>query len=460
MRALSGNKNKTRDLTHGPIGKQLFWFSLPLFAGSLIQQLYSTVDLIFVGRILGKDAAAAVGASTFLVICILGFFIGLSVGIGVIAAREFARGEYGELHRIVHCTAGLTIIFSIVFTILGLVLAPTILEWMNTPPEIMHQGTVYIRVFLLSLFSIVSYNVGSGILRALGNSLSPMIYQLIGGIANVLGNLLFVYYWNFGITGSAMATVVSQTLAAGLVIFHLYNMDERYRLRFKQIYLDWPLSREIFRIGIPAAIQTIVITLSNIVVQTNINGLGVNSIAAYAAYFKVENVIYLPIMAIGQACSTFISQNVGVGKIMRSKRGTTVSIYFGLIVTAISISTVLYFADFAFSLFTSDPDVIAIGSGIAFVIMPFYFLYVFLEVLASSIRGSGSTLPTMFIILVNMCLIRIGVLKLIMYFSPTATSVAWVYPITWVFTVASLYWYYKSERWNPVKIIAKPEAAQ
>ena len=458
MKALSGKK--TKDLTHGPIAKPLFWFSLPLFAGSLIQQLYSTVDLIFVGQNLGKDAAAAVGASTFIIIIIIGFFIGLSVGIGVIAAREFARGEFDELHRVVHCTAGLTIAFSVIFTILGIWLAPTVLEWMNTPPEIMHWGTVYIRVFLLSLFSIVSYNVGSGILRALGNSLSPMIYQLIGGIANVIGNFLFVYYWNFGITGSAMATVVSQTLAAGLVIRHLCTMDERYRLRFKQICIDWPLAREIFRIGIPAAIQTTVITLSNIVVQTNINGLGVNSITAYAAYFKIENVIYLPIMAIGQACSTFVSQNVGVGKIMRSKRGTTISIYFGLAVTAVTICTVLFFADFAFGLFTSDKDVIAIGSSIAFVIMPFYFLYVFLEVLASAIRGSGSTLPTMFIILLNMCVIRICVLKLIMYFTPTPDGVAWVYPITWVFTVASLYWYYKSERWNPVKILAKPDTSQ
>lgn len=456
MPALTSTKNKTKDLTHGPIGRQLFWFSLPLFAGSLIQQLYSTVDLIFVGRVLGKDAAAAVGASSFIIIIILGFFIGLSVGIGVIAAREFARGEFENLSRVVHCTAGLTIIFSIVFTILGIIFAPTVLELMNTPPEIMHWGIVYIRLFMLSLFSIVSYNVGSGILRALGNSLSPMIYQLIGGIANVIGNFLFVYYWNFGISGSAMATVVSQTLAAGLVIYHLYNMDSRYCLRFKKITLDLPLAREIFRIGIPAAIQTIVITLSNIVVQTNINGLGVNSIAAYAAYFKVENVIYLPIMALGQACSTFISQNVGVGKIMRSKRGTAISIYFGLAVTAVSISLVLFFADFAFGMFTDDAEVIAIGSSIAFVIMPFYFLYVFLEVLASSIRGSGSTLPAMFIILVNMCVIRIGVLKLIMYFNPTADGVAWVYPITWVFTVACLYWYYRSERWNPVKVLAKP----
>ena len=449
MKALSGKK--TKDLTHGPIAKPLFWFSLPLFAGSLIQQLYSTVDLIFVGQNLGKDAAAAVGASTFIIIIIIGFFIGLSVGIGVIAAREFARGEFENLSRVVHCTAGLTIIFSIVFTILGIIFAPTVLELMNTPPEIMHWGTVYIRLFMLSLFSIVSY---------LGNSLSPMIYQLIGGIANVIGNFLFVYYWNFGITGSAMATVVSQTLAAGLVIYHLYNMDSRYCLRFKKITLDLPLAREIFRIGIPAAIQTTVITLSNIVVQTNINGLGVNSITAYAAYFKIENVIYLPIMAIGQACSTFVSQNVGVGKIMRSKRGTTISIYFGLAVTAVTICAVLYLADFAFGLFTNDKDVIAIGSSIAFVIMPFYFLYVFLEMLASAIRGSGSTLPTMFIILLNMCVIRICVLKLIMYFNPTPDGVAWVYPITWVFTVASLYWYYKSERWNPVKILVKPDISQ
>ena len=201
------------------------------------------------------------------------------------------------------------------FTILGIIFAPTVLELMNTPPEIMHWGTVYIRLFMLSLFSIVSYNVGSGILRALGNSLSPMIYQLIGGIANVIGNFLFVYYWNFGISGSAMATVVSQTLAAGLVIYHLYNMDARYCLRFKKITLDLPLAREIFRLGIPAAIQTIVITLSNIVVQTNINGLGVNSIAAYAAYFKVENVIYLPLWHWGRPAPPLSARMLALAKL-------------------------------------------------------------------------------------------------------------------------------------------------
>lgn len=454
MQGFKKSKNETRDLTTGPITSQLFWFSLPLFAGSLIQQLYNTVDLMFVGLFIGKEAAAAVGASSLMVVCILGFFIGLSIGIGVIAARAFARKEYEELSRIIHCTAALTIIGSLFFTALGLVLAPTILQWMNTPAGIMNWATAYIRVFLLSLCSIVTYNVGAGILRALGNSMSPMIYQLIGGIANVIGNYVFICWLEWGIVGSAAATACSQTLAAALVVHHICRIKMPFGLHFTKIKIYPEIAGQIFTIGIPAAIQSIVITLSNIVVQSNINILGVYSIAAFTAYYKVENFIYLPIMAIGQACSTFISQNIGAGKITRAKNGTVMSIRFGMIITLFTVAFTLLFARYLFSMFTTDPVIIDISVGIAYVICPFYFLYVLLEVLSSAIRGAGNTLPTMFIVLLNMCVIRIAILKYIMWVSPDIYSVAVVYPVTWFCTVLTLFWYYRSERWNPRKKLA------
>ena len=254
-----------------------------------------------------------------------------------------------------------------------------------------------------------------------------------------------------------MATVVSQTLAAGLVIYHLYNMDARYCLRFKKITLDLPLAREIFRIGIPAAIQTIVITLSNIVVQTNINELGVNSIAAYAAYFKVENVIYLSITGTW----------AGLLHLYQPERGRwqnyaqqTRNCHFHLFRPCGYCSKHqpgAVFCRFCFRYVYRRRRGYCYRQQHCLCYYAVLLFICFPRVLASSIRGSGSTLPTMIIILVNMCVIRIGVLKLIMYFNPTADGVAWVYPITWVFTVACLYWYYRSERWNPVKVLARPD---
>lgn len=294
-------REEIQDLTRGPIGKQLTAFALPLFAGSLIQLLYNTVDLMFVGRILGAEASAAVGASSLIVTCILGVFTGLSVGVGVAAAKAVGSGDTGKLKDIIRTAAGLTCLLALVFTVLGFLMAPMCLRWMRTPEEILPSAVGYLRLYLLSLISIVSYNIGSGILRALGNTRSPMLYQLFGGIANLLGNTLLIYCLNWGVQGAALATACSQGLAALLTVGHLCRMKTEYRLRLGQMKLDKAICKAFLAVGIPSAVQSVVITLSNLIVQSHINVLGVDSIAAVTAYFKVENFIYLPIMAFGQA---------------------------------------------------------------------------------------------------------------------------------------------------------------
>ncbi len=437
------------DLTQGRIGTQLLLFALPFLGSSLIQQLYNTVDLMFVGNFLGKEASAAVGSSSLLVTCLLGFFTGMGVGVSVLTAKARGARDNGRLHKVIHTTAALTVLGSLLFMVAGILLAPWLLQLLNTPEDIMPLALAYIRIYFLSLPSIVSYNMSAGILRAMGDSRSPMLYQLVGGLVNVAANALFICALQGGVAGAALATLCSQSAAALLTVRHLFRLDGAYRLRVRAIRFDRNTGLQIFKIGIPAAIQAMIITLSNLMVQAQINSLGVISIAAFTAYFKVENFIYLPIMAIGQACTSFFGQNAGAGQWERAKRGTRTSMALGVGITVFLSAAVLTFCSQLFGLFTADPEVVVLGRCIAFVSFPWYFLYVFLEVFASSIRGAGKTLPPMLIVVGNMCGVRLLALLTVMHISPSAPHVAAIYPITWFSTALCLAVYYWKGRWLP-----------
>lgn len=439
----------SNDLTKGNITKQLISYALPLLIGALIQQLYSTVDMMFVGRVLGTNAVAAVGSSNMIVNCIIGFFTGLSVGVGVIVGQSCGSGDLDRLSRVIHCSAALTLIMGISVLILSVMLAPVILRMMDVPENIFPLSVLYIRIYLCSVLSIVSYNVGTGILKALGDSKTPTFYQLIGGIANVIGNYLFIVVLDLGVAGAAMTTLMSQTLAAGLTVSRLFRLPDAYRLRIGRIRLEKGLATEILGVGIPSAIQSIMISISNVFAQTNINRLEVVSIAAFTAYYKVENLIYYPIMAVSQACSAFISQNIGAGALDRAREVTKKAILLGVTITACTSGSMLLLSRPAFSLFSNDPEVITLGCRIGRVTFPFYFMYVFLEVYAASIRGAGKAMPTMIITLVNMCLVRVCILTAVMAIFHHVLAVASVYPMTWFANSLCLYLYYRSGRWIP-----------
>ena len=442
-------QSHTSDLTHGPVTRQLIRFALPLLVGSLVQLMYSTVDMMFVGQYLGGGAAAAVGASSMIVNCIVGFFSGLSVGVGVTAGRAMGAGDTDRLRGIIHTAAALTLLLSAMFTAGGITLAPAFLSAMDVPPEIMPDAVLYIRIYLLSLLAIVSYNIGAGIIKALGNSSSPMLYQLLGGAANIGGNWLFICVLHLGVQGAAMTTLLSQTLAAMLTAGHLFRLPEEYCLHIRRIRLESHLAGEILRIGFPAAVQAIILSASNAVVQTNINRLGVESIAAFTAYYKAENLIYFPIMAVGQACSAFVSQNIGAGDLLRTRQGTRSSLLIGIPVTVAVSALSLLFAPQLFGAFYKEAEVIALSCRIARVSFSLYFLYVFLEVYAASIRAAGKALVTMGITILNMCVIRLGVLKLLMLHTEDAAGIAAVYPITWACSALCMFAYYRSGRWMP-----------
>lgn len=446
------SRYSAKSMTEGPIVKQLILFALPLLATSLIQQLYNTVDLIFVGQLLGKEAAAAVGASSLLVACMVGFFTGISVGTGVVAAKCFGGERFADLHKTIHTAIGIAIFGGAVLTALGIIFAPIFLRWLNTPEDILALATSYIRIYFLSLISLIIYNFSAGILRALGNSKAPMMYQLIGGLSNVAANTIFIWLLDMGVQGAAIATVISQSVAMVLAVRHLMNLPGEYQFQFRKIHVDLSKAKEILAIGIPSGIQAMVITLSNLILQAYINRLGVNDIAAFTAYFKVELFIYLPIIAFGQAATTFTGQNIGAKKLDRVKRGLKAGILVGLLTTVALSATMLMLSDQAFGLFVPEPEVIAIGGQIIAVTFPLYFLYLIMEVLSSTIRGAGKALPPMIIILTCVCGLRILLLTLFGSQLETASDIAVIYPITWAATALSMFIYYKKENWVPADL--------
>lgn len=446
MKAIKITKGM-RDLTQGTIWKQLLLFALPLLGSSLIQQLYNTVDLLFVGNLLDKEAFAAVGASSLIVTCLVGFFTGMSAGTGVVSAQSFGRKSKTDLQRAVHTAIGFSFLGGAILMVIGYIGAPTFLRWMNTPAEILDISVSYLRIYFLSLISIVTYNIGSGILRAVGDSKSPLLYQFIGGITNIVMDALFLVVFRFGVEGVAWATLFSQTVAAGCVLIHLSITNGDHHLSWLKIRIDKDTIIRILQVGIPIGLQSMAITLSNIFVQYQINGFGVEAIAAFAAYFKVELVIYLPIVAFGQAVTFFAAQNIGAGKIERMKKGTRDCLLMGITLTVITSVVMLIFGREAFWVFNHDPSVIAYGIRIIQTTFPFYFLYVILEVLGGSIRGAGKSTPPMLIVLLNICVFRTILLFTIMTFYTEVRGVAMVYPITWATTAAGMSFYFFKGQW-------------
>ncbi len=435
-------KSERGDLTRGPIGRQLLLFALPLLGASLIQQLYNTVDLFFVGNLLGTKATAAVGASSLLTNCIVGFFTGLSIGTGVIVAQAAGEQNRGKIHRAVHTAMGLSLAGGVVMTLLGLLLSRRILVWMNTPGEILEQGLFYIRIYLLSMTPLFVYNMNAGIIRAGGDSRTPMLFQLLGAAVNIVLDWAAMGCLGLGVEGAAGATVLSQLIAAGCSVVYLARRKDEYRLSLKEMKIDRGILAGILNLGVPAGLQNMVITISNIFVQTAINGLGVGVIAAFTAYFKVELLIYLPIMAFGQAATTFVGQNLGAGEKGRLKKGVNVCIAMGIVFAVAMAAILLLMGDVVFGLFNSDREVIEMGMRIIRVTFPFYWLYVLLEIHADALRGIGQSIPPMVLIMLCICVFRTVLLFAFNSIWGSLEAVAAVYPCAWMAAAVclSVYW--------------------
>lgn len=429
---------KQRDLTEGNIVKGFLMFALPLLGGSLFQQLYSTVDMLFVGNFLGKNDAAAVGASGILVTCLIGLFTGISVGAGVVAAQYFGAGKNKELEDTIWNTLVFGAVGGILLMAVGFCGAEAALKCLNTPETLMEGALEYIRIYFLAMAAMILYNMCAGLLRAMGDSQTPFFVLAAGGILNVFMDGIFLLVLKQGIAGAAMATVISQTFTA---IALLLNIMKRNPLIWKR-RIRARLLGKIIKIGFPLGIQSMIITLSNIFVQYYINGFGENTVAAFAVYFKAENLVYLPIMAFGQAMVTFTGQNMGAGKYKRIFKGAlSCNLLAGSLILILGLAA-WKFGQEILGAFCKDTEVIEIGMEIIKVTFPLYFLYSIMEVTGGIIRGIGKSLPSMIIIVINLCGIRILLLHILVNLKNSVSAVAAVYPATWLLAAICFIVYY------------------
>lgn len=431
-------KNNSHTLTKGSVGKGILLFALPLLGSSLIQQLYSTVDLIFVGQLLGTKASAAIGASGLIVTCMIGFFNGMAVGTNVFAARHYGARRFEQLKKLMQTIFWTGIIGGFLLTVIGLVLSPVFLTWMGTPESIFPLAVRYLRIYMASMISVVSYNLLSGVLRALGDSRTPMLYQFFGGIINVFADFIFLYVFHMGVEGTAFATLFSQTFAAVGVMIHLYRLKEPYALRIR--FLDCSLKEftDILKVGVPAGVQSIIITLSNIIIQSQINTLGVTSVASFTVYFRVELIVYLPIVALGQAVVSFIGQNYGAGNWERIKKGNRLCIFGGSLITFAVCILLIIAMPVILNVFTKDAAVAAQTLEIVKVTFPFYFFYTVLECFSSNLRGFGKAFLPMIVTVISFCGFRIIALFALMAKNPSPDKVALSYPISWGIAAAAM----------------------
>lgn len=431
-------KNNSHTLTKGSVGKGILLFALPLLGSSLIQQLYSTVDLIFVGQLLGTKASAAIGASGLIVTCLIGFFNGMAVGTNVFAARHYGARRFEQLKKLIQTIFWTGIIGGFLLTVIGLVLSPVFLTWMGTPESIFPLAVRYLRIYMASMISVVSYNLLSGVLRALGDSRTPMLYQFFGGIINVFADFIFLYVFHMGVEGTAFATLFSQTFAAIGVMIHLYRLKKTYALRIR--FSDCSLKEftDILKVGVPAGVQSIIITLSNIIIQSQINTLGVTSVASFTVYFRVELIIYLPIVALGQAVVSFIGQNYGAGNWERIKKGNRLCIFRGSLITFAACILLIIAMPVILNVFTKDAAVAAQTLEIVKVTFPFYFFYTVLECFSSNLRGFGKAFLPMIVTVISFCGFRIVALFALMAKNPSPDKVALSYPISWGIAAAAM----------------------
>lgn len=422
---------KTIDMTEGGIVKPLILFILPMIGSSIFQQLYNTVDFLFVGNLLNKTSAAAVGASSTLISCAIGLFSGVSVGVSVVCAQAIGANNKDRADKALHSSVAVGIIGGIFLMILGIAAAPYILDLLNTPEAVMPEAVTYIRIYLLSIPTMVFYNMCSGAMRAVGDSQTPFRILLLCGLLNVGADAFFLIVIPLGVAGVAIATVISQGLSAVLSGYYLSRKDSRFKLEAKKIRIDATVMKEVLRIGLPSGIQTMIVTFSNVMVQYYINDFGETAVAAFSTYYKVENFIYLPIVAFGQTMTTFSGQNTGAGKYKRIRKGTVITTVIGALVVFAIAGVILIFPRTVFTWFMKDSDVVIDALKIAMVSFPFYWIYPIMEIVGGSLRGMGYAISSMAIIVSNLCIVRVCLLAVFSSSIHTIQSLAAVYPITW-----------------------------
>ncbi|HIX58434.1 MAG TPA: MATE family efflux transporter [Candidatus Blautia gallistercoris] len=446
-------KNATNQITEGVIWKQLLLFFFPIVLGTFFQQIYNTADAIVVGRYVGKEALASVGGSTSQIInLVVGFFVGLSSGATVVIAQFYGARDQKNINRALHTAIAFSIAGSIVITILGLLFSPFFLQLMQTPQNLMADSTLYLRVYFAGIFFVFIYNIGSGILRATGDSRRPLYFLIVCCFLNIILDVVFVVGLHMAVAGVALGTLISQGVSAVLVLIALFRSRDIFRLRLKELHFHRASLQSLLRIGIPAGLQSVMYNISNVIIQACLNTFGTDTVAAWTAFGKMDAFYWMVCSAFGIAITTFIGQNYGAGKYNRMRK--SVRICFAMAMgSSIAISAVLLiFGSYIFQIFTGDAIVVEIGMEMVRFMVPFYSIYVFIEILSGALRGTGNVLIPMLMTCGGVCLLRLIWIIVMLPIHREIITIIFSYPISWSITALMFIFYYlrESRKWPKV----------
>ena len=444
-------------MTVGPIFGQLVLFSLPLMLGNVFQMLYNTVDSIIVGNFVSKQALAAIGSTTMITNMMVFFFNGFSIGAGVTIGQYFGARDMDNLHRAIETTMAATFLLSVVFSGVGVALVRPLLLMMSTPEDVFADAAVYLRIYIGGISGLLIYNMGSGILRAVGDSTRPLYFLILTSILNIILDLFFVLVLKAGIAGAAIATILSQFLSGTLILVLLTRTKDIYRLNWKELRLDFPILRQIFAVGLPAAVQSVLTAFSNIFVQSYINIFGSDCMAGWSSYNKLDQFIMLSMQSMAMAATTFVSQNVGAGNDRRADRGTVSALLLTCGITGVIIALLIGFAPSAVRLFSPDPAVIEYGVLFIRTNVAFLLFNCINHVLAGALRGRGDSRAPMIIMLSTFVGVRQVYLYIVTRFvANTPRIVGFGYPVGWVCCCALELFYFAHHRHVRLQKEAQP----
>lgn len=442
-------KKKTTMMTEGIIWKQLIAFAVPLLLGNLLQQLYNTVDSIVVGQFIGSDALAAVSSSNSLINMVIGMFLGIATGAGVIISQYYGARNEKKMQDAVHTAISLCFIGGIILIVVGITFSPAILRLMGTPENVMANSVVYFRIFFAGSLFNLTYNMAAGILRAVGDSKNPLYFLAASSIANIILDILFVVVGGMGVEGVAYATVIAQALSMVLCLRTLSRTDDIYKLDLKKLSLKPSMVKMILVTGLPTGLQHSIISLSNVIVQANINAYGAMAMAGFGSYLKIDGFAQLPMQSFCLAATTFTGQNIGARKPDRVKKGIWQNMAICLIYVGVVSAAMYTYAPQLISIFSAEPEVIRFGTISMRLIIPFYAILPIHQVLMGTMRGAGKTMESMAISVGNMCVLRMIYINFLVPFFPSYEAVMMCYPITWIGTVILDVLYIWKGNWLP-----------
>ena len=432
------------DMTKGNITRHLVNFALPLLLGNLFQQLYNMVDTWVVGNYVSNEALSAVGTVGPVINTLIGFFLGLSSGAGVVISQYYGAGREEKVRQAVHTALMLTLALGVVFTVAGIAMTPLMLQLMKTPAEVAPEQATYLRIYFAGVIGLLLYNMGSGILRAVGDSRRPFYFLVVSAVLNTVLDLLFVIKFHMGVEGVAYATIIAQAVSAVLTLWVLMGAEGGIRLELRALRFTWSVLRQIVAVGIPAALQMAITAFSNVFVQSYINYFGPDCMSGWTAYNKVDQLMILPVQSISMANTTFVGQNLGVGDTPRAKKGVRTSLWLSVAVTAVLLIPVLLFAPDLTAFFNSKAEVVSYGALLLRLLSPFYFFFCINQIYAGALRGAGNSQMPMWIMLGSFVVFRQIYLYIMANFiSNEIIPIALSYPAGWfVCSVATLLYYH------------------